>query len=464
MDLKMEIILNNFIYLDRDDISIQWSMLTPGIHPKSWHILDPSEMATMLTSSDLEKHLRWPNGTLDALDFAFEKQLPRSMGWDLRALSNKAAFHMAAKIFRRGVVTSEDCPSNLSGLYKISFSKSPDPKDDLKRNEIRIIDRNVQELWNISPCADDLVIHLDEERKTIETVAIIFQHIAQAVQPVQIIGGGILADTAAFAAALSGKAFELIPTTLLAMADACVGGKTGVNYKEYGKNQLGLFAFPSQVVVHPGWLKTLPKREIKAGLAECYKHAFITGDKNFSSHIAHLDPTADAVATCLRRVIEVKARIVQDDPNEKGIRAVLNFGHTLAHALERVSQRSNAARPLLHGEAVAIGMLFATHLSFTEGYLSFERHEYIQSELKNAKFMISRQDLQASLGGLEDIWPEILQGMIQDKKNIGTSDMIEWVLIKDLGHFVQTQSTFTVGVSHERIKNSWETFVTQESF
>ncbi|MES2745092.1 MAG: 3-dehydroquinate synthase family protein [Bdellovibrionota bacterium] len=455
--------MNQIESLKQSEIRIDWSMSSPGLLPQTWRAFDSAEHPANAARTRVEEELKWPAGTIRALDFAFEHRLSRTMGWDLKALPDKAALQMAAKVFRRGVVTSEESPRTLSGSYAITFSNHSDPRADLNADAIHILDQNVSILWGITPRADDLVLQLSEKEKTLETVAKISQHLAGTNKPVQIIGGGILADTAAFAASLAGRSFELIPTTLLAMADACVGGKTGVNFGKHGKNQLGLFAFPSRVIIHAGWLKTLPTCEIKAGLAESYKHAVISRDKTFSRSLSELEPTAEAIKPWLHRIISVKAEIIQIDPNEVGLRAVLNFGHTLAHALETISQTHNPIDPLLHGEAISIGMRFACYLSFTEGYLKAAEHEHLQSELKNAKFMISNKDFQTRLGPTNNLWPQIRAGIFQDKKNVGSAQTTEWVLLKNFGEFVQTGSLYTVAVHEDQIKKSWETFAAQES-
>ncbi|RZA19460.1 MAG: hypothetical protein EOP10_19565 [Proteobacteria bacterium] len=438
-------------------------MSSPGLAPKSWRVFDSSETPANATRTRVEEELKWPAGTAAALNFAFENRLSRTTGWDLNALADTAALQMAAKIFRRGVVTSEESPRTVSGSYAITFSNHADPRSDLQAEAIHILDQSVQRLWGIKAREGDLVLQLSETEKTLETAAKIFAHIADTNKPIQIIGGGILADTAAFAVALAGRSFELIPTTLLAMADACVGGKTGVNFGKHGKNQLGLFAFPSRVIIHSAWLKTLPTREIKAGLAESYKHAVISRDKSFSRTLAELEPTAEAIKPWLHRIISVKAEIIQIDPNEAGLRAILNFGHTLAHALETISQTHNPSDPLLHGEAISIGMRFATYLSFTEGYLKASEHEHLQTELKSAKFMISNPEFHTHLGPVNNLWPQISACIFQDKKNVGSAKTTEWVLLKDFGEFVQTGSLYTVAVHEDHIKKSWETFAAQES-
>lgn len=178
------------------------------------------------------------------------------------------------------------------------------------------------------------------------------------------LGGGLVGDVVAFAAStyLRGVALLQVPTTLLAMVDASTGGKTGVNLPlpggGLGKNLAGTFAPPRRVLVDPLTLTTLPVRELRSGLAECVKHAIIDGE----DHLAWLEGAAeralaldlDTVTELVTRSVAVKAAIVTRDPRERGERALLNLGHTFAHAIETAE-----GLDLTHGEAVAIGLVAA---------------------------------------------------------------------------------------------------------
>jgi 3-dehydroquinate synthase len=174
------------------------------------------------------------------------------------------------------------------------------------------------------------------------------------------LGGGAVGDLTGFAAAtfLRGIAFVQAPTTLLAMVDASVGGKTGVNLPE-GKNLVGAFHQPRLVVIDPDTLRSLPRRELSAGFAEVVKHAAIRDADLFerlerdAEALFALDP--QVLIPVIERNVEIKACVVSRDEREAGLRALLNFGHTLGHALEAVGRY----RGLLHGEAVAIGMVYA---------------------------------------------------------------------------------------------------------
>lgn len=177
------------------------------------------------------------------------------------------------------------------------------------------------------------------------------------------LGGGVVGDITGFAAAsfLRGVDFVQVPTTLLAMVDSSVGGKTAVDHP-LGKNLIGAFHQPSLVWIDTDFLKTLPRREFVAGYAECFKCAFIGGQDMFSfmhTHGEHiLSEEAQTVQECIIRSIKIKAEVVEQDEKESGVRAFLNFGHTFGHALEQFY----GFEGLLHGEGVLWGIRCAVEL------------------------------------------------------------------------------------------------------
>ncbi len=176
------------------------------------------------------------------------------------------------------------------------------------------------------------------------------------------VGGGMVTDVAGFAAASwhRGTAVVHVATSLVGMVDAAIGGKTGVNIKQ-GKNLVGAFWQPSGVICDLDALKTLPDREMRCGLGEVAKYHFLTGDDLLSLEMT------DRIARC----VEIKAEIVSADERENGRRALLNYGHTLAHALERSSDFS-----LAHGEAVAVGIIFAAHVARAMGRIDQSRVDW----------------------------------------------------------------------------------------
>jgi 3-dehydroquinate synthase len=178
------------------------------------------------------------------------------------------------------------------------------------------------------------------------------------------LGGGVVGDIAGFAAAcyMRGVAFIQVPTTLLAQVDSSVGGKTGVNH-EKGKNLIGAFHQPRVVLIDTDSLNTLPAREFRAGLAEVIKHGAICDPAFFawleSNMAALLEKDPEALAYAIQRSCEIKSGVVAEDEREAGRRAILNFGHTFGHAIERCLGYGE----WLHGEAVAAGMIMAAELS-----------------------------------------------------------------------------------------------------
>ena len=215
-----------------------------------------------------------------------------------------------------------------------------------------------------------------EDHKTIATVATIYDQLLPAsidrTTPVLALGGGVIGDMAGFVAAtvLRGVPFVQIPTTLLSMVDASVGGKTGVNHA-VGKNLIGAFHQPIAVLIDPAALRTLPPRELRSGLAECIKHDVIRDDcgfANLENNVTRaLNLDLDYLSELVAHNVAIKARVVESDPYEHGERAHLNFGHTFGHAIETVSRYEYA-----HGECVALGMVAAARAAVKLGML--DRH------------------------------------------------------------------------------------------
>jgi 3-dehydroquinate synthase len=237
------------------------------------------------------------------------------------------------------------------------------------------------------------------------------------------LGGGVIGDMTGFAAAtfLRGIPFVQIPTTLLAQVDSSVGGKTGVNLPG-GKNMVGAFNQPVAVLIDPLVLGTLPERELRAGMAEVIKYGIISDPGFFtfleqSMHsVLELDP--ETVSTVIRQCCLIKADITSRDETEKGVRAYLNFGHTLGHAVETLTGYSK----FLHGEAVAIGMLAAAQLSNTLGFCEAEDVDRIDS-------LITAVGLPAAIPPFP--LTDYLQAMLKDKKKTGS--IINVVLMKRIG-------------------------------
>jgi 3-dehydroquinate synthase len=223
-----------------------------------------------------------------------------------------------------------------------------------------------------------------ESHKTLATVARVYDALLAAKlergAPLIALGGGVTGDLAGFAATtyLRGIPLVQVPTTLLAMVDSSVGGKVGVNVPQ-GKNLIGAFWQPVRVVIDPLLLRTLPARELRCGLAECIKHGVIRDASLFEfiaariEALAALDPAA--LVELVRRNVAIKAAVVVEDETETGVRAHLNFGHTFGHAIEATVGYGE----ILHGEAVALGMIAASVLAARIGLCGAELPERVRA-------------------------------------------------------------------------------------
>jgi shikimate kinase/3-dehydroquinate synthase len=208
-----------------------------------------------------------------------------------------------------------------------------------------------------------LIIPAGEIFKKLDTIVSMWQSFLEAgldrKSTIIALGGGVVSDLTGFAAAtfMRGCNWVSVPTTLLAMVDASLGGKTGIDLPQ-GKNLIGAFHPPRLVLTDPSVLSTLPKRELRAGMAEVVKHGVIADPTLFELCSQGWDAVTNRLLEVVQRSILIKVNIIEEDPYEQGIRAALNFGHTIGHAVEIASGYS-----LLHGEAVAIGMVAETRLA-----------------------------------------------------------------------------------------------------
>jgi 3-dehydroquinate synthase len=270
---------------------------------------------------------------------------------------------------------------------------------------------------------DSLKLPDGEKFKTVETVERILDRLADkgANRDTTLIalGGGVVGDITGFAAAcyMRGVDFVQVPTTLLAQVDSSVGGKTGVNHPR-GKNLIGAFHQPRVVMIDTDTLKRLPDRELKAGLAEVIKHGAIIDAEFFSwleDNIEALiarDP--EALAHAIQRSCEIKAAVVTEDEREAGRRAILNFGHTFGHAIERCQGYGE----WLHGEAVAAGMVMAAKLSDID-----------PTEFKRLHGLLGRAGLPVTAPPIAAA--DLLAAMGMDKKVHGKQ--LRFVLLESLG-------------------------------
>jgi 3-dehydroquinate synthase len=271
-----------------------------------------------------------------------------------------------------------------------------------------------KDLKMVQACYDQLALHRLERKSFIVAL-----------------GGGVVGDLAGFVAAsyLRGIAFLQVPTTLLAQVDSSVGGKVGVNLKA-GKNLVGAFYQPKLVVCDLDTLKTLPDREFRAGLAEVIKYGVIYDANLFVQIERHLPKLlrrdSNTLAAVIARCCEIKADVVGKDETEGGLRAILNFGHTIGHAIENISGYGK----YLHGEAIAIGQVAAAE--FSREILGLPEREV--ARIKN---IFERAGLPVRIQLNSPQRQKLLNAMSRDKKVSGGE--IKFVLAKRIGHVVWDQ-------------------------
>jgi 3-dehydroquinate synthase len=223
------------------------------------------------------------------------------------------------------------------------------------------------------------------------------------------LGGGVITDIGGFVASTFKRGIDFIniPTTLLAMVDASVGGKTGVDLGNL-KNQIGVINEPKSVVILSKFLETLPSNQMRSGLAEMLKHGLIY-DKLYWDKLKNLnDLNTDDLDVLIKQSIEIKNTIVSQDLKENGIRKALNFGHTLGHAIESYCLESEDKNQLLHGEAIAIGMILESHISYQSNLISKDDYAEIKYIITDVfeKIVFNEYDIQ-----------NILNLLVFDKKN-----------------------------------------------
>lgn len=269
-----------------------------------------------------------------------------------------------------------------------------------------------------------------EENKTLETCQYIWDQFNQFNLDRNALlinlGGGVICDMGGFAASTYKRGIDFInvPTTLLSMVDASYGGKTGINFNGI-KNNIGVFKNAIETIIDPAFLQTLPFRELRSGWAEIIKHGLIAERDYYASieSITDITTITEAAWTdIIRTSIHIKSSIVDQDPEEKGIRKILNFGHTIGHAIE--SARLNSAYPLLHGEAIAIGMLLELELSVEHNHFPIEESRRIAKYIKHIFEDIFEDEWYSN----PDNWKIFLKF---DKKN--SREKVKYSLLKEIG-------------------------------
>ena len=237
------------------------------------------------------------------------------------------------------------------------------------------------------------------------------------------LGGGVVTDLGGFVAATfkRGISFVNIPTSLLAMVDASVGGKTGVDFQGL-KNQIGVIVPPAWVLIDPEFLNTLPSEEYRSGYAEMLKHGLIADAFYWKKLSDYAQINTDDMQPLIQHSVGIKASVVEKDPNENGLRKILNYGHTLGHAIESYFLESEADKTLLHGEAIAIGMITEAFLSHKLCGLSAEAMEQIKLVFKQ---IYPRVEI------LPEAQSKIIDLLKFDKKN--SHGRIKFALLEAIG-------------------------------
>jgi 3-dehydroquinate synthase len=272
-----------------------------------------------------------------------------------------------------------------------------------------------------------LVMEPGEEHKTLQTCENLWNQLsergADRNSALINLGGGVVTDLGGFVACAfkRGIDFYNLPTTLLAMVDASVGGKTGIDLGAL-KNQIGIIEEPKQVIIDAQWLQTLPQEELRSGFAEMLKHGLIS-NKDYWEQLKSLPKLeAATLAEFIKPSVAIKKQVVLEDPREKHLRKILNFGHTLGHAIESYYLTHPEKKRLLHGEAIAIGMVMEAYLGVSCCSFSNVAAEEIKKTF--AQFYppveIDAQDREG-----------ILELLRHDKKN--KAGRVNFVLLKSIG-------------------------------
>ena len=338
----------------------------------------------------------------------------------------------------------------MIAILDVDFSQLNNFLTTLKPTQLLIlVDENTHEhclpilLGNLETEIPFEIIEIEagEELKTLETAAQLWEILTEFETDRKALminlGGGVITDMGGFIASTykRGIPFINIPTTLLGMCDASIGGKTGIDH-QFLKNIIGTFAQPEQIFVFPEFLKTLPFEELRSGFAEMLKHGLIADEKHWNDLISIKDLSSESIFPFIETSMQIKQNVVEQDFTEQNIRKTLNFGHTIGHAIESLFLLKG--KPIMHGEAVALGMVCETRISMLEDLVSQETANDIISHIR--KFYPL---LDISKFSLE----EILNLMKNDKKN--SFGNINFSLLTGIG-----TSIYNCSVTTDRIAES----------
>jgi 3-dehydroquinate synthase len=316
-------------------------------------------------------------------------------------------------------------------------------KDNLYSKIFIVVDENSNEycLPNFLPeietevAIEIIELESGEENKTIETCVQIWNVLielgADRKSLIINLGGGVITDMGGFIASTFKRGIDFInvPTTLLAMVDASVGGKNGVDLGGL-KNQIGTITNPKLIIIDNAFLETLDQNQLKSGLAEMLKHGLIAKKSHWDKFSSYAEINFEDFEALIAESIQIKNEIVTQDPTENGIRKALNFGHTLGHAIETYFLENTDKNTLLHGEAIAIGMIMEAFISLEKKLITVDEFTAIKTTLNTIfKSVIINENEQQN----------IIDLLIHDKKN--EYGKVQFALLDGIGNIKINQTT-----------------------
>lgn len=325
------------------------------------------------------------------------------------------------------IIIEKDFTKLASELNSLDFS---DKKLCIVSDSI-VADLYLEQLKNelnkVSNTVIDFVFEAGEENKNLNVVKSLYEHLIinhfERRDVLVALGGGVVGDLTGFAAAtyLRGIDFIQIPTTLLAQVDSSIGGKTGVDFDSY-KNMVGAFHMPRLVYINTSTLNSLNDRIFNSGFGEILKHAYIKNRSYLDYIIENHDKILQRDSLCMEEIVfsscKIKGQVVENDPTEKGERMLLNYGHTLGHAIEKLSNFS-----MYHGECVVLGMICAMYISMKRNYISPEEYNNTLKIFKSFNYPLKITGMTSE---------EIIKISKSDKKM--SAGKIRFTLLKEVGN------------------------------
>ncbi len=306
---------------------------------------------------------------------------------------------------------------------------------------------NLLPLIEVESTIEIIELESGEENKTIETCLQVWNVLielgADRKSLIINLGGGVITDMGGFIASTykRGIPFINIPTTLLSMVDASVGGKNGVDLGGL-KNQIGTITNPAMVIIDTNYIESLPQNQMRSGLAEMLKHGLIAKKSHWDKFKSLTEIDFTDFDDLIRESVEIKSNIVAQDPTENGIRKALNFGHTLGHAIETYFLENPNKTSLLHGEAIAAGMIMESFISLEQKLISKEEFNEIKSALNNIFERIHIDESEEE---------SIIELLIHDKKN--EYGKVQFALLNGIGNIKLDQIT-----DNETIKRGFQDY------